>query len=111
MDISKKKSDLIIDLPTDKNQPTHTELKVVNTLFKEPPKKTSTFTVVINNIIQYIFLTFLIMFIYFIPNDTIAKILPSIVSENELFIIFLKATIVTSLYYLFQMYFYRKKTE
>jgi hypothetical protein len=107
--ISKKNSDLINDLPTDKNQPTHSELKVINSLFKESPKKEGAFMKCLSSIIQYIFLTLLIMLVYFIPNDSVKKIIPSIVSENEIFIIFIKAIVASFVYYLFQNYFYRKK--
>jgi len=107
--ISKKNSDLINDLPTDKNQPTHSEIKIINALFKASPIKKGYFMSTVSNIIQYIFLTLLIMLVYFIPNETVKKIIPSIVSENEIFIIFIKAIVASFVYYLFQNYFYRKK--
>jgi len=106
--ILKKNSDLIIDLPTDKNQPTHTELKVINSLFKEDCVKPRTFFQFITTIFQYVFLTFLIMLGYFVSNDTIKKFLPAIMNNNDMFVIFIKALLISFIYYLFNSYFYKK---
>ena len=100
-------SDLLASLPTDKNQPTHSELKIIDSIFKEDFKEESknikkSFMKVIS---QYILLTFIIMLFYFIPNDNIKNFLPVALSNNELVTIFIKASCVSIIFYLFQTYY------
>ena len=105
-------SDLLSALPTDKNQPTHSELKIVDTLFKDTqspstdtntpkPPKSSTVKIVF----QYMLLVFLVMLFYFIPNDTIKKFMPVALSNNELAPIFVKSVCVSIIFYAFQVYY------
>ena len=58
--LSKNNSDLLIDLPTDKNHPTESEIKILDSLFKENYEnnnKTSSLKI----IFQYVLLIFLIL--------------------------------------------------
>ena len=104
-------SDVLASLPTDKNQPTHSELKIIDSIFKEDFKEASneeikntkkSFMKVIS---QYILLTFIIMLFYFIPNDSIKNFLPVALSNNELATIFIKSSCVSIIFYLFQTYY------
>lgn len=102
-------SDLLVELPTDKIQPTHSELKIIDSLFKESAviksKPSTTKPSILNIIFQYILLVFIIMLSYFIPTDTVKKIIPVALSNNELLPIFIKAIVVSIIFYLFQVYY------
>lgn len=69
----KIKSDLILDLPTDKNQPTHTELKVIDSLFGKDNKENYVSDKPIKNtyieFFKYIILIFIFMIICNISED------------------------------------------
>lgn len=104
MDINYSKpqnSDPIIELPTDKTQPTHAELKVLDTLFKENYTHSKSLK---KTAIKYSFLTFLIMLFYFIPNDTVKQILPAALNKNEYIPVFLKAVLISVIFYFFEVY-------
>lgn len=115
-------SDSLLELPTDKIQPTYEEIKVINSFFKEPANvdvKDSIITdkkenevpvqeipdsnTIVKNIVQYAFLTFLILLVYSaLPNNIIKNILPSGINDNEFVILFIKAVIISCLFYLFK---------
>ena len=107
MDISdsqkNQNSDSLIGLPTDKNQPTHSELKVINSLFKEEKKEKSVLYVSI----QYIVLTLIVMLFYFIPNETIKQFLPVALTTNDFIPIFVKSIGVSVTFYMFQNHLYK----
>ena len=87
-------SDLIVDLPTDENQPTHSELKIINTLFvvKKQNKKN-----IMLILLKYLCLTLLIVISYFIPTYPFQQVPHNIR-------IFIKAILVSFLYYIFETY-------
>jgi hypothetical protein len=87
-------SDLIVELPTDENQPTHSELKIINTLFvvKKQNKKN-----IMLILLKYLCLTFLIVISYFTPTHMLKQVSPTI-------IIFTKAILVSLLYWFFETY-------
>lgn len=88
-------SDFIVDLPTDKNQPTHAELKVINSLFTE----NNSFN--IKNILVYLLLGFLILIFYFIPNSTLLNYLPSKFSNDSIIYIIKTILILTIFYFIY----------
>jgi hypothetical protein len=106
--IKKNNSDLLIDLPTDKNQPTHLELKVFDSLFKENYED-NTKTSSLKIIFQYILLTFLIMLFYLIPNETIKKFVPTALNNIELTPIVIKGVCISIIFYFFQVYYMKVK--
>ncbi len=85
-------SDFIADLPTDKNQPTHAELKVIDSLFVV----NNSFD--IKNILVYLLLGFLILIFYFIPNSILLKYLPSKIS-NDSFVYIIKTISILLIFY------------
>jgi hypothetical protein len=87
-------SDLIVELPTDENQPTHSELKIINTLFVV--KKNNNKNIMLN-LLKYVFLILLIVVFYFIPTDMLKQFSPTV-------IIFTKAILLSFLYYIFETY-------
>ena len=94
--------DLLVDLPVDKNQPTHNELKIINSIFpvvKETPKSSIKLT-----LIQYLCLTFLIMAFYYVSNDSIKQFLPTFLNKYEMPPVFIKALCVSIIYYVLQKY-------
>ena len=105
--LSKNNSDLLTDLPTDKNVPTQSELKLFDSLFKENYEinKTSSLKIVF----QYILLTFLVMLFCLIPNDTIKKFVPAALNNIELTPVIIKGVCISVIFYLFQVYYMKVK--
>ena len=90
--------DLLTELPTDKNQPTYSELKVIDTLFinTKNEKESSEF---LSCILPYIVLIFLVTFSGFIPTDFILNILPLKI-KSEITIYIIKGISVAIVFYL-----------
>jgi len=105
--LPKNNSDTLMDLPTDKNVPTKSELKIFDSLFKENYENSKTSFLKI--IFQYILLTFIIMLFYLIPNDTIKKLVPAALSNIELTPIIIKGVCISIIFYLFQVYYMKVK--
>jgi hypothetical protein len=95
----KVNSDFLVDLPTDKNQPTHTEIKVINTLFEDVKSKENfePKNNLYKDILKYAFLIFLFMIIYNIP-ETKLPTLPFI-NNYEFAPILMKAIILAVGFY------------
>ena len=102
MDIIQKSNsyDSIIDLPTDKTQPTLAEVKIVNTLFKhnKPEKKDSSKKVGIKYNLQYVFLLFLIM----ASNLLDISKMPELFQKSPLLFNILKAFLIVLVFFIFQ---------
>ena len=92
-------SDLLVDLPTDKNQPTYSELKVIDSLFIETTRSN------IHIISQYLILAILIIVFYYIPNTTVIQFLPQALSSYEFAPIFIKALCISILFFIIQKYY------
>jgi hypothetical protein len=128
-------SDSLSELPTDKIQPTYEEIKVINSLFKEPPKTEEVQTkapevqvskeqepiveeLLVKNlpvlsdntsyvkiIVEYAFLAFLIMMVYtVVPSETLKKFMPGSFGDNDFLELFIKAILVSVLFYIFKSY-------
>ena len=106
MDIKKserKKTnyDLILDLPTDKNQPTHTELKVIDSLFgktKENFNNVNKTTNIYNQVIKYAILIFLFMLVSNIPDQKLPTL--PFLSNYEFSPMLMKGIILAGVFYL-----------
>lgn len=99
--IQKHNSDSILDLPTDKTQPTLAEVKIVNTLFKD--KKLGDKSHIekkfgFKHIIQYVLLIFLIM----VFNLDLVKI-PELFQKSPLLFNITKAFLIVLIFFIFQI--------
>lgn len=97
--------DNIDNLPTDKNTPSHNEVKMVETLFKE---QQSTVNKVLSGAKEFVFL-FLLFCVLSLPqvNMFLAKILP--VASSQYICILVKGVIFTVVYFLIKNIYLVKK--
>ena len=102
-----KDPDLLSNLPTDKNEPTQDENKILNTLFKEKKTVGTVFVEFKESIIVGIlFIIFSLSYV----DDLILKISPSLASHSPYIIIGIKAIlIVLSFWILKHFYLIRKE--
>jgi len=98
-DTKKIKSDLILDLPTDKNQPTHTELKVINSLFGTNINdgNNSSKNIYIE-FLKYVILIFIFMITCNIPNEKIPKL--PFIDQYEFTPLLIKGIVLAVLFYI-----------
>jgi hypothetical protein len=99
-------SDLLTDLPSDKIQPSHEELQLVNMLFKQ---HNSTMYLIFNEAKEALFVG--ILFILFsIPqlDDLIKKFIP-IANNSIYFLIIIKALLLMLLFWLIKHFYLAKK--
>jgi hypothetical protein len=99
----KLKSDLILDLPTDKNQPTHTELKVIDSLFGKDIKENYENNTVNNmyiEILKYFILIFLFMIICIIPEQKLPTL--PFIGNYEFAPLLMKGIILAGSFYLIE---------
>jgi hypothetical protein len=102
----KIKSDLILDLPTDKNQPTHTELKVVESLFgkinnKENYEEKNKSNNIYIEILKYAILIFIFMIIYNVPEEKLPTL--PFIGNYEFAPILMKGIILAGAFYLIEI--------
>ena len=108
MDIKKSErkktsSDLILDLPTDKNQPTHTELKVIDSLFgktKESFNNNDNKKSIYNELIKYAILIFLFMLLSNIPEEKLPTL--PFLSNYEFSTMLMKGIILACVFYIIE---------
>ena len=103
------KSDFILDLPTDKNQPTHTELKVIDSLFGKDSKvnKDNKENYEVNSskksyteFLKYSILIFLVMIMCNIPDEKL-PVLPFI-GNYDFAPLLMKGIILAGVFYLIE---------
>jgi len=102
----KIKSDLILDLPTDKNQPTHTELKVVESLFgkvnnKENYEDKNTSKNIYTVILKYAILIFIFMIVVNIPVEKLPTL--PFIGNYEFAPLLMKGIILAGGFYLIEI--------
>ena len=108
------KADLIHKLPTDNDELTSVEQNIVDFLYNQnnnnqdndnqkyiqnEETKYNTLT----KFIKYLFLIFIIMFIFSIPNMLFQFILPSYINNNNMIILFIKSIIIASVVFIFSL--------
>lgn len=106
------KADLIHKLPTDNDELTSVEQNIVDFLYnqnninqdnqkyiQDEETKYNTLT----KFIKYLFLIFIIMFIFSIPNMLFQFILPSYINNNNMIILFIKSIIIASVVFIFSL--------
>ena len=60
--------DYIIDLPTDKNQPTYEEIRIINSIFKNTEPESNTFNDILSKFPGYLIVSSLIFASIITPN-------------------------------------------
>ena len=106
------KADLIHKLPTDNDELTSVEQNIVDFLYnqnninqdnqkyiQDEETKYNTLT----KFIKYLFLIFIIMLIFSIPNMLFQFILPSYINNNNMIILFIKSIIIASVVFIFSL--------
>lgn len=105
--VSEKMSDSIDNLPTDKNAPTHSEIEIVDTLFKE---KQTTVQKLLEGTKDVLVLGFLFI-LFSLPqcDDIVYKFVPSAISSPYILVV-VKAVAFMFIYFLIKnLYLVRKK--
>jgi len=80
------KGDIIQDLPTDKSVPSHNEIQIVDTLFKEKQKIANTFLYHTKDLL--ILLILFIMFSFKQIDDLVGKFIPIVKKSPYISVIF-----------------------
>ena len=97
------KSDLILDLPTDKHQPTHTELKVIDSLFGKDNKENyedNSSKKGYTQFLKYSILIFLFMILSNIPDEKLPTL--PFIGNYDFAPLLMKGIILAAIFYLIE---------
>lgn len=98
--------DFILNLPTDKSQPSHTEIKLIESIFKEDTKSMKNVVSEMKDLL----IIGLLFFIFSLPQTTLMLERLSPVINRSIYIsIGVRAFIVMVLYWLFKHFYFSRR--
>lgn len=101
--------DIITQLPADQTQPSHNELQIVNTLFKEHRQTMNT---IFDDAQDAVLVGILFVVFTTLPqlDDTIMKFLP-ITTNSPYFLVIVKAIMIACLFWLVKHFYLSRKNS